>query len=401
MMGRNLDDTLHYAEGKVPKVVNEPSSDNPEWSWDWNRDADAIINALGWKGLYQACAYYDDSGDGERDEDGFLKNKEMYHLPHHKLIDGKLTLVWGGVRAAMQRLKQTKGINQEEAYRHLAAHYRHFGKEPPPLNDDADLEEKKAELEDKKQALVDVVKKLYDKQVAELTDDEKYEIVLSFLEYQVVDIYMYVLNALDANASATDFMSGLKEVLNSFAEKVGEVYSKFYSEGGIQTMEEDRKDVDVTALEQRIADLEAENKDLKDKVAEYEAKIAELEGIKAEYEEFKAAVEAEREEARKNELANKRLAELEEAGVKFSDERREKVFARLREMSDEEFADYKADLLEVAAVKADQAKAAKDEDVDVDVADEPKVHPFARQFARLNVEQAPEDLVKKYMMLDE
>lgn len=400
-MGRNLDDTLHYAEGKVPKVVNEPSSDDPNWSWDWNKNADEIIAELGWRGLAQACAWYDPDASDDKEDGKYPKVKSAYKLPHHKLIDGKLTLVWGGVRAAMQRLKSTEGIDREAVYRHLAAHYRHFGKEPPPLNDDADLEEKKAELEDKKQALVDVVKKLYDKQVAELTDDEKYEIVLSFLEYQVVDIYMYVLNALDANASATDFMSGLKEVLNSFAEKVGEVYSKFYSEGGIQTMEEDRKDVDVTALEQRIADLEAENKDLKAKVEEYEAKIAELEGIKAEYEEFKAAVEAEREEARKNELARTRLAELEEAGVKFSDERREKVFARLREMSDEEFADYKADLLEVAAVKAEQAKAAKEEDVDVDVADEPKVHPFARQFARLNVEQAPEDLVKKYMMLDE
>jgi len=107
----------------VPAVKNNPSSDNKTWNWQWSRDANSIISKLGWTGLGQACGAYVKGS----------QNKTDYFLPHHKLINGKLTLVRGGVRAAMQRLKSTKlpATVKLKIYSHLAAHYRHFGDEAP------------------------------------------------------------------------------------------------------------------------------------------------------------------------------------------------------------------------------------------------------------------------------
>jgi len=108
---------------KVPAVKNSPSSTNSSWNWSWSRDGNAIINKLGWKGLGRACGAYVSGSE----------NKSDYHLPHHKLINGKLTVVWGGVRAAMQRLKATNipATVKLKVYSHLSKHYKHFGKEPP------------------------------------------------------------------------------------------------------------------------------------------------------------------------------------------------------------------------------------------------------------------------------
>ncbi len=115
----------------VPPVQNSPSSDVEEWNWDWARDADTIIENLGWEGLARACAYV------EKENGKLPERKSAYSLPHHKFIDGKLKLVKGGVRAAMQRLKSAKIPDSEKkaVYNHLAAHYRYFGMTPPEFED--------------------------------------------------------------------------------------------------------------------------------------------------------------------------------------------------------------------------------------------------------------------------
>lgn len=121
----------------IPRVINTPSSDNEEWNWDWSRDADTIINNLGWSGLAKACAYVDMENYDKDSSDGLPHNKAAYKLPHHKYINGRLTLVWGGVRAAMQRLKSADipENDRKKVYNHLAAHYRHFEKKPPEFNE--------------------------------------------------------------------------------------------------------------------------------------------------------------------------------------------------------------------------------------------------------------------------
>ena len=121
----------------IPRVINTPASDNPEWNWSWSRDADTIINNLGWIGLAKACAYVDMENYDIDPEDKLPHNKAAYKLPHHKYINGKLTLVWGGVRAAMQRFPTTDlpEKDRKKVYNHLAAHYRYFEKTPPEFNE--------------------------------------------------------------------------------------------------------------------------------------------------------------------------------------------------------------------------------------------------------------------------
>ncbi len=53
-------------------------------------------------------------------------------LPHHKASQSDVgAAVWRGVTAAMARLNQTEGIDQEGCYNHLAKHYEQFDEEPP------------------------------------------------------------------------------------------------------------------------------------------------------------------------------------------------------------------------------------------------------------------------------
>jgi hypothetical protein len=112
---------------KVPSVDNTPSSNLSEWNWSWSRTADEILNKYNWSGLAKACGAYKEGSQSKKD----------YYLPHHKIIQGKLTVVWGGVRAAMQRLKSTKipATTKLKVYSHLASHYRHFNKKPPKYNE--------------------------------------------------------------------------------------------------------------------------------------------------------------------------------------------------------------------------------------------------------------------------
>ncbi len=60
-----------------------------------------------------------------------------YKLPHHDILDGKLHVVWHGVTAAWAAVNGARGemglsvTDKEEIKKHLAGHYRQFGKEPP------------------------------------------------------------------------------------------------------------------------------------------------------------------------------------------------------------------------------------------------------------------------------
>lgn len=105
---------------KVPSVDNSYYILDDNWDWDWVEDANAIIDALGWEGLAKACAYY------ETDENGKpLEKKEAYKLPHHKLVNGRLALHYGGVVAALRRLPLTnipedeKNKSKEHLQKHL------------------------------------------------------------------------------------------------------------------------------------------------------------------------------------------------------------------------------------------------------------------------------------------
>ncbi len=152
----------------VPKFENLPLADeDTKWDWDWAKDADAIIEKYGWKGLAEVCAYVDKNYEAKEKEDGFPKAKAAYYLPMAKIIGGRLKIVWNGVRAAMAALMGARGgvklplEAKKKAYNKIVKAYKRFKKEPPEfkgaetkggLNMD-ELELKLQELEKKKKEL--------------------------------------------------------------------------------------------------------------------------------------------------------------------------------------------------------------------------------------------------------
>lgn len=61
---------------------------------------DAIIESGGWKLLAEAHAWFDPSEDEEGNDPP--RERGAYKLPHHEILDGRLRVVWNGVRSAMQ-----------------------------------------------------------------------------------------------------------------------------------------------------------------------------------------------------------------------------------------------------------------------------------------------------------
>jgi len=181
-----------------PKVVNSPKSDNSAWNWDWARDGNTLLNQGGWKLLGKACAVYVQGSERKKD----------YHLPHHKWIKGALTVVWGGCRAAMQRLRATKIPldAKRKAYNHLAAHYRGaFGKEPPKF---------KEVLNPDEQALFESLFDLYRLVVKEVANRVAEELGV---EANVVEQYIDLMQNIDfANAES------LQDVISNNAKQVAE-----------------------------------------------------------------------------------------------------------------------------------------------------------------------------------
>jgi len=63
-----------------------------------------------------------------------------YGLPHHDVVNGRLSVVWRGVAAAMQALLGARGgvdipaRDRRSVWSHLARHYRQFEREPPEFH---------------------------------------------------------------------------------------------------------------------------------------------------------------------------------------------------------------------------------------------------------------------------
>lgn len=118
-------------DAKFQLVERLEYDDSSPWDWDWQRDADAIIDQLGWSGLANACLYKDPDADSE--------TKAAYKLPVAKLKGGKLTVFWNGVRAAMAALNGARGgidipeDARKTIYNKLKTLYKKFDKEIPEL----------------------------------------------------------------------------------------------------------------------------------------------------------------------------------------------------------------------------------------------------------------------------
>ena len=120
--------------GTVPRVRKGQEVDDGDWDWDEKRDIDAIIEALGWRGVADAHAWYD---GGSRPPE----RKQAYKLPHHTLHRGELALSRRGVQRAMAALNGSRGgtdlpdADRRRVYNHLKAHYTELGEDPPEFKE--------------------------------------------------------------------------------------------------------------------------------------------------------------------------------------------------------------------------------------------------------------------------
>lgn len=110
-----------------------------EWNWHGTAEADKaddIIGRGGWEAFAEAHAWYDPHEDPDHDPP---HEKQAYKMPHHEVVDGRIRVVWAGVRSAMQILAGARGGvdlpegDRRDVYRHLVRHYEEFDKEPPSL----------------------------------------------------------------------------------------------------------------------------------------------------------------------------------------------------------------------------------------------------------------------------
>jgi len=160
-----------------------------EASWDaaaaeerlrrWaSSDGSGKKETIDWTKYREAFAWYDAD-----DADSFT----AYKLPHHDIVNGRFSVVWRGVAAAMTALKGARGgvdiplSDREAVYNHLARHYQEFEREMPELaekgieGDDEEmkeLEEKLKALEDENVQLRAKIEEL-EKEIGEKLEEEK------------------------------------------------------------------------------------------------------------------------------------------------------------------------------------------------------------------------------------
>jgi hypothetical protein len=103
------------------------------------------------------------------------------------------------------------------------------------------------------------------------------------------------------------------------------------------------------------------------------------------YTDFEEKIEAEKKEAQKDVVAAERIKQLNDGGIDFSEARQKSVLARLREMTEEQFVEYKSELEVVKASSATQSDNSSN-----------------KSFAAFNIETAADkDVFERYKELAE
>jgi hypothetical protein len=214
-------------------------------------------------------------------------------------------------------------------------------------------------------------------------DDKMYKGSYSVVDGEVVidlSSFIEVEEVYVEKSSANE--NSVKEVITEMQDKTIATEEEVITPVVAEEVEAGKKD-DPEDKNDNGVDEDQENPDgsPKKKKASDDAKIAELETKLSEANEAKASLESRLAtlEAKLNEIHTEkvlatRLSELKEAGIEFSETRLDKETARIKTMSDADFADHKELLIEVAGKKVEApvvetAEASLEDDID----DEPVV----------------------------
>lgn len=173
-----------------------------------------------------------------------------------------------------------------------------------------------------------------------------------------------------------------------------------------------QKEGELASVSEERDSLAALVEELKTKAVELEAQIVESSKKTEELEERASLVEKQLADIEAEKKLTGRMAELVEAKIALSDERREAQSARVREMSDEEFVSYKEERVELRSDLETQlkneatAKGAAGEETGSEVlpADLTKAHKevaAAAAAATLNIEVVSDDLKSEYRKMAE
>lgn len=124
-------------KGAVPFHETPAAPEDEPWDADKakenlakyaSKDGSGDKDTIDWDKYAEGFAWFDGSA---KEEFG------SYKLPHHDTADGKLMVVWSGVKAAMEALMGSRGgtdipeADYDAVHSHLAKHYAQFEKEPP------------------------------------------------------------------------------------------------------------------------------------------------------------------------------------------------------------------------------------------------------------------------------
>ena len=134
-----------FLAGAVPYEKAETKDDSEDWDGSaakdrlakWaSSDGSGDKDKIDWAKYRKGFAWYDSDN---------AENFVSYKFPHHDVKNDKLTLVWGGVKAAMGALLGARGGSsipagdRKAVYDHLAKHYKEFDKEPPEYHSEGQL----------------------------------------------------------------------------------------------------------------------------------------------------------------------------------------------------------------------------------------------------------------------
>ena len=136
-------DTERFLAGVIPHEKASAKDDSAEWDGSAARDrlakwassdGSGDKDKMDWAKYRRGFAWYDSDN---------AESFGSYKFPHHDIKNDTLTVVWGGVKAAMGALLGARGGSsipsgdRKGVYDHLAAHYKEFDKEPPEYHSES------------------------------------------------------------------------------------------------------------------------------------------------------------------------------------------------------------------------------------------------------------------------
>ena len=231
---------------------------------------------------------------------------EHLKYPHHDISDGKLIVYADGCKASLDRL-HGQGITSGAPITHLKKHYTELGL---PMDN---FKTKGKE-----------VKTMADNSVLTLADTPQ----------TLTDVSQRLQDLMDRFANNDADGVDVKEALQDIKDEIGKCMKGIPSDPAVPLADIDNSEVALKSANSEIEKLRASVVEITNRAEIAETALATV----------KADIDAKEKAETEIALANVRMEELNSVGIVFPDTLKEKTFAKLKSMSDVDYADYKEEL---------------------------------------------------------